>query len=67
MLRRLSSLTLSARLYVLAGLFGIGLSAVGAIALQAQWQAMRTERVSELASLTELAAGMAERIRLASG
>ncbi|HXP09848.1 MAG TPA: methyl-accepting chemotaxis protein [Acidobacteriaceae bacterium] len=64
MLRRVASLTLSTRLYILAGLFGVGLAAVGAVALQAQWQAMRTERVGELASLTELAAGMAERIRL---
>ena len=58
------SLTLSRRLYVLVGLFGIGLAAVGALALQAQWQAMRTERVGELASLTEAAAGLAEGFRL---
>ncbi len=64
MQRLLPLLTLSRRLYLLAGLFGIGLAAVGAVALNAQWQAMRAERVSELASLTELAAGLAERIRL---
>lgn len=64
MQRLLNVLTLTRRLYVLAGLFGIGLAAVGTVALQAQWQAMRAERVGELASMTELAAGMAERIRL---
>ena len=61
--RLLSWLTLSSRLYVLAALFGIGLTAVGAVALNAQWQAMRTELVNELASMTELATATVERIR----
>ena len=62
----LTFFTLTRRLYFLTGLFAIGLATVGGLALQAQWQAMRTERVAELGSLTEVAVEMVERIRQAA-
>ena len=56
-------LTLSRRLYLLSGLFTIGFVAVISFALQAQWQAMRSARINELASLTEVAAATIDRVR----
>ncbi|WP_428487228.1 methyl-accepting chemotaxis protein [Rhodopila sp.] len=63
MQRILTLFTLTRRLYVLIGLFAIGLATVGGLALRAQWQGMRAERLAELGSLTEIAVDTVERIR----
>lgn len=60
---RPSLFTLSRRLYLLTGLFALGLATVGGLGLQAQWRAMRTERVTQLGALTELATDTIDRIR----
>jgi len=42
------------------GLFAFGLETVEGLGLQAQWQAMRTGQVNQLASLTEVASKIVE-------
>jgi methyl-accepting chemotaxis protein len=63
MIRFLGSLTISRRLYVLALVFGLGLTLLGGSALHMQWRAMRAERIAQLNALVQTATGVVERNR----
>ena len=64
MINVLGRLTIARRLWLLAGLFGCGLAALGAAGLWMQWDAMLSERTDQLDSLTETVSKVAERNRL---
>jgi methyl-accepting chemotaxis protein len=56
-------LTIARRLYLLIGLCTLGLGAICAMSLIAQWEAMKQERIAELEALTQSAVNLVERIR----
>ena len=53
--------SIAARLYILLAVFIVGLAAIGAVGLEAQWRAMRTVRVQSLTALAEVARSVVDR------
>ena len=58
MRKRFGAFTISKRLWAFAALSFAGMLGLGGIALNSQWQTLRTERISQLTALTQVARGV---------